>query len=56
MFTEQVHAQISLRESEERFRMFSEETREGVVIHDGRTVLDCNSALLGCSATTISRR
>lgn len=32
----------ALRESEERFRKFSEATREGIVIHDGKTVLDCN--------------
>jgi PAS domain S-box-containing protein len=42
--TEQVRAQASLRESEARFRLFSEKTREGVVIHDGQTILDCNPA------------
>jgi PAS domain S-box-containing protein len=42
--TEHVQSEMALRESEARFRLFSEETREGVVIHDGQTIIDCNAA------------
>jgi PAS domain S-box-containing protein len=61
--TEQVRSQAALRESEARFRLFSEETREGVAIHNGQTVLDCNTAfarmfgyetvetVIGCATT-----
>lgn len=42
--TDQVRTEQAFQESEARYRLFSEETREGVVIHDGSTVLDCNSA------------
>jgi PAS domain-containing protein len=37
-------SQAALQESEARFRLFSEESREGVVLHDGDTILDCNPA------------
>ncbi|HEX2552718.1 MAG TPA: PAS domain S-box protein [Microvirga sp.] len=42
--TEAKRAEAALRESEARFRLFSEVSREGVVIHDGDVVLDCNLA------------
>ncbi|WP_201836048.1 PAS domain-containing sensor histidine kinase [Microvirga zambiensis] len=42
--TDQVEAEAAFRESEARYRLFSEETREGVVIHDGGVILDCNPA------------
>ncbi|MBL0405243.1 PAS domain S-box protein [Microvirga aerilata] len=42
--TEQVEARTALRESEARYRLFSEETREGVIIHNGTVALDCNPA------------
>jgi PAS domain S-box-containing protein len=38
-------ARMSLEESEGRFRLFSEVSRDGVAIEDGETVLDCNLAL-----------
>ncbi|MGA0607008.1 PAS domain S-box protein [Phenylobacterium sp. VNQ135] len=50
--TARAAAERALRQSEERFRRFSEATREGVVIHDTDTILDCNDAfarLLGYS-------
>jgi PAS domain S-box-containing protein len=34
----------AIRASEERFRKFSESTREGIVVHDGKVVLDCNES------------
>ncbi len=37
-------AEVALRQSEERFRLLAEATREAVVIHDGEQVLDCNRA------------
>lgn len=36
---ERARAEAALRESEARFRSFSEETREGVAVHDGRIIL-----------------
>ncbi len=42
--TEQVQARTALGESEARYRLFSEETREGVIIHNGEVALDCNPA------------
>ncbi len=42
--TEQVQARTALAESEARYRLFSEETREGVIIHNGTVALDCNPA------------
>lgn len=42
--TEQVGTEMAFRESEARYRLFSEATREGVIIHDGDVVLDCNPA------------
>ena len=36
--------ELALRQSEERFRLLAEATREAVVIHDGEQVLDCNRA------------
>ncbi|MDP8921019.1 MAG: PAS domain S-box protein, partial [Pseudomonadota bacterium] len=42
--TEQVQARTALGESEARYRLFSEETREGVIIHNGTVALDCNPA------------
>lgn len=35
----------SLRESEERFRKFSEATREGIIIHDKGKIIEVNQAL-----------
>jgi PAS domain S-box-containing protein len=42
--TGQVRTETAFSESEARYRLFSEETREGVVIHNGSVVLDCNPA------------
>jgi PAS domain S-box-containing protein len=42
--THQVETETAFRESEARYRLFSEVTREGVVIHNGDVVLDCNPA------------
>jgi PAS domain S-box-containing protein len=42
--TEQVRTETAFRESDARYRLFSEETREGVVIHNGEVILDCNPA------------
>src|SRR5687768_4858673 len=42
--TRQVETETAFSESEARYRLFSEETREGVVIHDGNVILDCNPA------------
>lgn len=39
---EQTRVQQALRESEQRFQRLVEATREGVLIHDGRTILDVN--------------
>ncbi len=41
---ERARAEAALRESEARFRLFSEASREGVVVHDGRFILDCSDA------------
>jgi PAS domain S-box-containing protein len=40
--TERRWAEEALRESEERFRMFSEESSEGIVIHSDGLILDAN--------------
>jgi PAS domain S-box-containing protein len=40
--TERKRAERALRESEERFRMFSEASSEGIVIHDGNRILEFN--------------
>ncbi|MGF9761428.1 PAS domain S-box protein [Microvirga sp. 0TCS3.31] len=42
--TQQVETEAVFSETEARFRLFSEETREGVVIHNGEVILDCNPA------------
>jgi PAS domain S-box-containing protein len=42
--TDARRAEAALRESEARFRLFSDVSREGVVVHDGEVVLDCNLA------------
>ncbi|WP_246718611.1 PAS domain-containing sensor histidine kinase [Microvirga terrestris] len=42
--TQQVETETAFSESEARYRLFSEETREGVVIHNGEVILDCNPA------------
>ncbi|MFC5083826.1 PAS domain S-box protein [Microvirga arabica] len=42
--TRQVETEAAFSESEARYRLFSEETREGVVIHNGDVILDCNPA------------
>ncbi|MBM6580752.1 PAS domain S-box protein [Microvirga sp. BT689] len=42
--TEQVRTETAFQESDARYRLFSEETREGVVIHNGKVILDCNPA------------
>jgi PAS domain S-box-containing protein len=42
--TGQVETEEAFNESEARYRLFSEETREGVVIHNGEVILDCNPA------------
>ncbi len=42
--TEQVRTETAFQESDARYRLFSEETREGVVIHNGEVILDCNPA------------
>jgi PAS domain S-box-containing protein len=39
---ERARAEAALRESEARLRLFSEASRDGVMVHDGRIVLDCN--------------
>jgi PAS domain S-box-containing protein len=36
-------AEQALRESEERFRMFSEASSEGIIIHDGEQILEFNN-------------
>ncbi len=41
--TERKRAEQSLRESEERFRMFSEASSEGIVIHDRERILEFNN-------------
>jgi PAS domain S-box-containing protein len=43
--TEQQRAEKALRDSEERFRKFSEATFEGIVIHDKGKMLDVNQAI-----------
>lgn len=42
--TEHVQTEAAFQESDARYRLFSEETREGVVIHNGNVMLDCNPA------------
>ncbi len=42
--TRQVRTETAFDESEARYRLFSEETREGVVVHNGEVILDCNPA------------
>ncbi|WP_246742611.1 PAS domain-containing sensor histidine kinase [Microvirga splendida] len=42
--TRQVETEAAFSESEARYRLFSEETREGVVVHNGDVILDCNPA------------
>ena len=44
--TERKQAEEALRESEERFRRLTQITFEGIVIHDGRKILDANPAVL----------
>ncbi|MGD2036161.1 MAG: PAS domain S-box protein, partial [Bacteroidales bacterium] len=40
--TDRVHAEMALKESEERFRTLSNLTFEGILIHDNGIILDCN--------------
>ena len=40
--TNLIHAEIALRESEERFKTLSDLTFEGILIHDNGIILDCN--------------
>jgi PAS domain S-box-containing protein len=44
--TERVKAVENLRQSEERFRVLAQSTREGVVIHDGTRIVEANDAFL----------
>ena len=47
--TERKRAAAALRESEERFRMFSEASSEGIVIHDQAEIMEANNtAALMC--------
>lgn len=40
--TDNINAEIALKESEERFRTLSDLTFEGIIIHDNGIILDCN--------------
>jgi PAS domain S-box-containing protein len=44
--TERKRAEAAIRESEERFRRFSEATAEGLVFHDQGKIIDANPAAL----------
>jgi len=44
--TERKEAEKALKDSEERFRRLTEVTLEGIVIHDGRKVIDVNPAIV----------
>jgi PAS domain S-box-containing protein len=41
---ERARAETALHESESRLRLFSEASRDGIMVHDGRTITDCNDA------------
>lgn len=45
-FTEQVQMEETLRTSEERYRLLSDLTVEGVALHDGGVIRDVNAAML----------
>ena len=57
--TESKHAEEALRESEERFRLFSEASSEGVVLHEAGRILDVNrrgAQMLGYEPTDVIGR
>ncbi|MDP3975512.1 MAG: PAS domain-containing sensor histidine kinase [bacterium] len=51
--TERKRAEQELRESEERFRQFSEATTEGILFHDGGVIIDANQNLADLRGFTI---
>lgn len=44
---ERSHAQVELEASEHRFQLLANATQDGVLIHDGKRVLDVNRTFLG---------
>jgi len=44
--TDLVKAELSLRESEARLKRFSQITKEGIIIHKNRIIVDANQAIL----------
>ena len=45
--TDRKHAEVALKDSEERFRRLSEVTFEGILIHDKGNIIDVNAAFAG---------
>jgi PAS domain S-box-containing protein len=50
--TAQHRSEAALRESEARYRALAAATREGVIIHDGRQIVEVNEAFCRLHATT----
>ena len=50
--SKQKEAQLALRESEERFRVLFESSRDGIFLQDSHTFLDCNQAALDLLGAT----
>lgn len=50
--TENKKVEVALKESETRYKMLSDISFEGLIIYEGRTIIDCNNTFLHMSGYT----